>query len=51
MSLLDNLYPLSKNDLKNTSTDLASAFSNDPIIKAMNLEVEEIKLMYEIPVR
>lgn len=51
MSSLENLHPLSKNDLENASTVLASAFSNDPIIKAMNLEVEEIKLMYEIPIR
>jgi predicted GNAT family N-acyltransferase len=42
---------LSKKDLGHTSTVLASAFSNDPIIKAMNLEVKEIKLMYEIPIR
>ncbi len=51
MTLFDNLYPVSKKELKNISRVLANAFSEDPIIKAMNLESKEINWMYEIPIR
>jgi hypothetical protein len=41
MTLFDNLHAVSKKELKNTCRVLANAFSEDRIIKALNLESEE----------
>ena len=49
--LFDNLYPISKKDLKDVCRVLANAFSEDPIIKKMGLENEEIITLYEIPIK
>lgn len=51
MSLFDSLYPVSKKKLKEMCSVLANTFSEDPMIKAKNMEGEEIKTMYEIPIR
>ena len=51
MTLFDNLYPISKNNLKAVCIVLADAFSKDLMLKALNMESEDRKVMYEIPVR
>ena len=51
MTLFDNLYSVSKKDLKDVCRALANAFSEDPIIKALKFESEETISMYEIPIR
>jgi len=51
MTLFDDLYVINKKDVKNSSRVLANAFSEDPIMKAMNLDREDIKRSYEITIR
>ena len=42
MTLFDNLYKVSKKELKIVCRVLANAFSEDPLLIAMNMESEEI---------
>ncbi len=46
MTLFDNLHAVSKKELKTTCRVLAHAFSEDPIIKDLNLESEESTWMF-----
>ena len=51
MTLFDNLYKVSKKELKIVCRVLANAFSEDPLLIAMNMESEEIETMYEFSIR
>ena len=51
MTLFDNLYPVSKKELKEVCRVLANAFSKDPIIKTLKFGIEETIAKYEIPIR
>ena len=47
MTLFDNLYPVSKKELKDASRVLANAFSEDPLLKALEFEIKENASVYE----
>ena len=48
---LEDLYPVSKKELKKTSEVLANAFSKDPIFEEMQISGELIIKMYEMIIR
>ena len=50
-NLLDNLYPISKKELKEVCKVLGDAFSKDPLMEAWNLKGEEIDTCYEMFIR
>ena len=50
-TLLDNLYPVSKKDLKDVCKVLGDAFSKDPLMEAWDLKGEEINTWYEMFIR
>jgi len=50
-TLLDNLYPVSKKELKAVCKVLGDAFSKDPLMEAWNLKGEEIDTCYEMFIR
>ena len=49
--LLDNLYPVSKKELKDVCKVLGDAFSKDPFMEAWDLKGEEINTCYEMFIR
>ncbi len=50
-NLLDNLYLISKKELREVSKVLGDAFSKDPLMEAWGLEGEEIDTCYEMFIR
>jgi hypothetical protein len=50
-TLIDNLYPVSKKELKDVCKVLGDAFSKDPLMEAWNLKGEEIDTCYEMFIR
>ncbi len=50
-NLLENLYPVSKKELKEVCKVLGDAFSKDPLMEAWDLKGEEISKMYEMFIR
>ncbi len=51
MTLIDELYPLSKQHVKVASEVLANAFSEKPMLKVLNISNEDMKNMFEMMVK
>jgi hypothetical protein len=50
MSLLDELYTVKKSDCKKPSEILASAFSEKPMLKKLEIPIEDMRNMFEMMV-
>lgn len=51
MSLIDELYPVNKSECKKASQILANAFSEKPMLKKLNIPIEDMQNMFEMMVR
>lgn len=51
MSLFDNLHRIRKQELKKASIVLANAFSDDILVKTLNLQRKSFESMYELTTR
>ncbi|MCP4134154.1 MAG: GNAT family N-acetyltransferase [bacterium] len=51
MSLIDELYPVSKKECKAASQILANSFSEKPMLKKLNIPMEDMRNMFEMMIR
>ena len=51
MTSIDEFYPLSKREYKAASQILANAFSEKPMLKKLNIPIEDIQNMFEMMIR